>query len=211
MCITKFGHCCLLIEEKGLRILTDPGAWSAGFENLTDIHLVLITHEHPDHLHAESLKAVLQKNPQAKVITNTTVKNILAKEGIAATLLEHGGKTEEHGILLEGLGEKHAVIHSSIPQSQNIGYYINNRFFYPGDALTNPNRPVEILALPVAGPWLTIGAAVEYALAVEPSSCFPVHDGNLKFPGIAHELPAKALGAKGIRFAVPEGNAAMEF
>ena len=28
MKITKFGHCCLLIEENGVRILTDPGTYS---------------------------------------------------------------------------------------------------------------------------------------------------------------------------------------
>ncbi|MBI2623843.1 MAG: MBL fold metallo-hydrolase [Candidatus Liptonbacteria bacterium] len=211
MHITKFGHCCLLIEEKGLRLLTDPGGWSAGFETLTDIHVVLITHEHPDHLHTKSIKTILQKNPEAKIITNTTVRNILEKEGIATTLLEHGAHATEREVFLEAIGERHAVIHSSVPQSQNTGYFINNRLFYPGDALTNPQRPVEILALPVAGPWLTIGEATDYALALSPRACFPVHDGNLKFPGIAHNLPAKALGAKGIRFTVLEGGVPIEF
>ncbi|MBI2052837.1 MAG: MBL fold metallo-hydrolase, partial [Candidatus Ryanbacteria bacterium] len=28
MKITKFGHCCLLIKENGVRILTDPGTYS---------------------------------------------------------------------------------------------------------------------------------------------------------------------------------------
>jgi L-ascorbate metabolism protein UlaG (beta-lactamase superfamily) len=211
MRITKFGHCCLLIEEKGLRMLTDPGAWSAGFENLTDIHVVLITHEHPDHLHAESLKKVLEKNLQAKIITNTAVKNIVAKEGLVAETLEHGQSATEQGVLLEGIGEKHAVIYSAIPQVQNTGYFIGGRLFYPGDALTDPKRAVEILALPVTGPWLTIGESVDYALALKPAACFPVHDGNLKFPGIAHQLPANVLGAKGTRFIVPDGSTPMEF
>lgn len=53
MKITKFGHCCLLIEEKGVRLLTDPGTYSDGFEHLK-VDAVLITHEHQDHLHIES-------------------------------------------------------------------------------------------------------------------------------------------------------------
>ncbi|MCR4328447.1 MAG: MBL fold metallo-hydrolase [Patescibacteria group bacterium] len=210
MRITKFGHCCLLIEEKGLRILTDPGSFSSGFENLTDIHIILITHEHADHLHTESLKTVLQKNPNAKIITNTTVKSILEKEEITSTLLEHGQSSTEKEILFEAIGEKHALIHTSIPQSQNTGYFINNRLFYPGDALTNPERPVEILALPVAGPWVTIGESIDYAITIKPVICFPVHDGNLKSPGIAHRLPTLTLEPKGIRFVIPETEKTIE-
>ena len=37
MNITKLGHCCLLIEEKGLRILTDPGAYSTGQNEIKNI------------------------------------------------------------------------------------------------------------------------------------------------------------------------------
>ncbi len=47
MNITKIGHCCLLIKEQGLTILTDPGTWTTDQNNLTGIDVVLITHEHP--------------------------------------------------------------------------------------------------------------------------------------------------------------------
>jgi L-ascorbate metabolism protein UlaG (beta-lactamase superfamily) len=63
MKITKIGHCCLLIEEKGLRILTDPGAWSEAQNELKNIQLILITHEHQDHFYLDSLKQVLKKQP----------------------------------------------------------------------------------------------------------------------------------------------------
>lgn len=56
MKVTKFGHCCLLIEEEGLRILTDPGSYSTRQNDVQNIDVILITHEHPDHLHIESLK-----------------------------------------------------------------------------------------------------------------------------------------------------------
>ncbi len=70
MKITKFGHCCLLIEEKGVRILTDPGTYSTQQSEVKNIDFVLITHEHADHFHVDSLKALLKNNPQAKVIPN---------------------------------------------------------------------------------------------------------------------------------------------
>ena len=61
MKITKFGHCCLLIETKGKRVLTDPGSYTVeAHSKITDIDYLLFTHEHQDHYHLESLK-VLRK------------------------------------------------------------------------------------------------------------------------------------------------------
>ena len=79
---TKFGHCCLLVEENGVRILTDPGSYSTQQTQVKNIDFVLITHEHEDHLHVDSLKALLENNPQAKIITNKSVGALLEKEGI---------------------------------------------------------------------------------------------------------------------------------
>ncbi len=73
MNIKKIGHCCLLIKTKDLTILTDPGNFSVDQNTITGIDIVVITHEHTDHLHIESLQEVLQNNPQAKVITNSGV------------------------------------------------------------------------------------------------------------------------------------------
>jgi L-ascorbate metabolism protein UlaG (beta-lactamase superfamily) len=47
--ITHYGHACVLAElPDGTRVLFDPGTYSAGFEDLTGLDAVLITHEHPD-------------------------------------------------------------------------------------------------------------------------------------------------------------------
>jgi L-ascorbate metabolism protein UlaG (beta-lactamase superfamily) len=35
--VTKLGHCCLLIETGGLRILTDPGSYSTSQSEVKDI------------------------------------------------------------------------------------------------------------------------------------------------------------------------------
>ena len=82
MKITKFGHCCLLIEENNLRILTDPGNYSTAQNDIKNIDIVLITHEHPDHFHVESLKKLLENNPQAKIITNNGVGALLKELNI---------------------------------------------------------------------------------------------------------------------------------
>ncbi len=200
MNITKLGHCCLLIEEGGLRILTDPGAFSSLQNDVKDIDVLLITHEHQDHLHMESLKTVLQHNPNAILVTNSGVAKLLDVEGIAYQLLEHGGSQTIKNVLFQGFGTDHALLYKTFPVVINTGYFIANRFFYPGDAFTDPGVPVEILALPSAGPWLTLANSVEYAVKLKPKHCFPVHDGMLKNPTLWHRLHELALKPDGIDF-----------
>lgn len=183
MKITKVGHCCLLIEDEGLRILTDPGNFTEGKHPTENIDVVLITHEHADHLHVPSLKAVLKDSPKAKIYTIASVGEILQKESDAAfEILAHGESVTEKNTLIEAYGEQHAIIHKDIPVSFNIGFFIGNRFWYPGDALNEPGKTPELMALPVTGPWLKLSEAVDYARTVKPKKLFAVHDGMIVEP-----------------------------
>lgn len=204
MTITKIGHCCLLIETNGIRILTDPGSYTTGQNELQDIDLVLITHEHGDHVHLESLEIVLEHNPKAVVVTNNAVGKLLEPAAIPYQTVRDGERSDEFGVAIEGIGTKHGVIYQEFGQVENTGYFIADRFFYPGDALTNPGRPVEILALPVAGPWLKLSEAIDYTLELKPTHCFPVHDGMLQHLGSVHRVPEEVLGKQGIQFEVFE-------
>lgn len=185
MKITKYGQCCLLIEVEGKRILTDPGRFSVSQNEVCDIDLILITHEHADHLHAESLNTILQNNPEALVVTNGSVGKILDGLGIKYEILDGNDKAEKLGVELEAYDGKHAEIYKEYGQVQNTGYFIANKLFYPGDAYTEPNMDVEILALPIAGPWCCSADAIAYALRVNPKKVFPVHDWLLNADGIA--------------------------
>lgn len=209
MKITKYGHCCLLIEEGGLRVLTDPGNFSTLQSGARDVDAVLITHEHADHFHVDSVKEVLKNNPKAKVITNAPVAKLLADIGVSATVVGHGESHSERGVTFSGFGTEHALIYLSWGKVENTGYFIGERLFYPGDAFYDPKRPVDVLALPVAGPWCKISEAVDYALAIKPKHVFPVHDGGLKIMGGSHKVPEKILNEAGIRFvAMTEGQTA---
>lgn len=200
MKITKLGHCCLVVEEQGVRVLTDPGAWTEAQHDQRNIDLVLITHEHADHFHLDSLKQVLQHNPQAVVVTNRAVGTLLAAEGIAYVVVEDGQKHAHKDLEIMGHGTDHAPIYPSVPSVINTGYFIGSRLFYPGDALYVPPQPVDVLALPVCGPWLKISEAIDYAKAIKPAHAFPVHDGMLKIFGPFHALPQRELTAAAIAF-----------
>lgn len=211
MKITKLGHCCLLIEENGLRLLTDPGNYSEAQNDLKDIDFVLITHEHQDHLHIDSLKIVLENNPQAKVVTNTAVAKLLDEAEINYDLIADNESQKLGEVVVEALEAEHAEMHKEWPRVLNTGFFIADKLFYPGDALIDPKREVEILALPVAGPWIKIGEAVDYALALKPKHAFPVHDAGLKQPGVAHRVPGTVLPKHGINFEVIEEGQTKEY
>jgi L-ascorbate metabolism protein UlaG (beta-lactamase superfamily) len=211
MKITKFGHCCLLIEEKGLRILTDPGNYTTQQNEVTDIDIILITHEHGDHLHIESVKKIVTNNPGVLIITNKSVAPLLDEAEIPYTLINDKDIMEIKSVLFEAYEEPHAIIHSSLPRVQNSGFFIAKKLFYPGDALIDPQKEIDILALPVAGPWIKISEAIDYALKLKPKKCFPVHDAGLKSPGIAHRIPRQVLAPHNIEFVVIENDSSMEF
>jgi L-ascorbate metabolism protein UlaG (beta-lactamase superfamily) len=212
MKIRKLGHCCLVIETNGKRIMTDPGSYTVDEQvKEKNIDLVLITHEHGDHLHVESLKKILVNNPRAVIITNSGVGKLLDEANIKYEIFE-GKKIKEFlGVELEAHDCRHEEIFEEYGQVQNTGYFIDKKLFYPGDSFYNPGKPVEILALPVAGPWTRIKDFLKYALDVKPEVCFPVHDGGLKSTELTYKLAKMFLTKSGIIFKTFEGDESQEF
>lgn len=187
MRITKFVHACLLVEDGDARLLLDPGAYSAGFEQLTGLTAVLISHQHPDHVDLDRLPALLERNPEAV---------LHADEGTAAQLAERGlpvravraGDVLELGTRVRVVGRDHAVIHPDLPVIPNTGYLVAERFLHPGDAFTVPEAEVELLGLPSGAPWLKAAEAVDYLRAVRPRVVLPIHEAGLSMPAMTYAL-----------------------
>lgn len=205
MQITKLGHCCLLVEDQEVRMLTDPGIFSVEQASaVRNIHFVLITHEHRDHFHIDSLREVLAHNPSARVVTNRAVGLLLRAEGIPHETLVHGEYRSFGGVMVEGFGEWHAEFHSSLPSVENTGFFLGNKLYYPGDSFFLPPKRPEILALPVAGPWMKIAEAIDFALELRPKLAFPVHDAILKDPKLGSRWPGEVLPGKGVEWRILE-------
>jgi L-ascorbate metabolism protein UlaG (beta-lactamase superfamily) len=202
MKVTKLGHCCLIVEIGATRILTDPGNFTSGYESVVDIDIVLITHEHADHLHVPALLQVLAQSPGAVVFANSSVGKLLTEAGISYQLLEGVAETKCGEVTLIAHDAQHEEIYEELGQVQNTGYFIGGELFYPGDAFAVPPYHVPVLALPVAGPWCKVADAVRYALQMKPEKVFPVHDGMLLTEriGSVHAVPKKILAEAGIAF-----------
>ena len=199
MKIKKLGHSCLVIEERDLKILTDPGSFTDTQNEITRINLILITHQHSDHLQIDSVVKVLANNPNVKIITNTEVGEILDKEQIKCEVIENGGSTIVSGVSIDGYGNEHYLLPNMVPV-QNTGYLIAGKLFYPGDAFYNPNRDIQILALPLGGPWVKVQEAINYAKAINPESIFPVHDGMIDSPKDFYKEQTERFKEVGLKF-----------
>lgn len=205
MKITKIGHCCMVLEEGGVKLLIDPGVFTMGQESVMDVDAVLITHEHADHFHLESLKKMLANNPNARVITNRAVGALLGAAAITHEIVGDGERAMVGELSVEGFGTEHGKIYKDLPQVENTGYFVGEKFYFPGDSLHNPNKKVDVLALPVAGPWVKMSEAIDYAKEIHPRVAFPVHDG-FKPDAVWQKWPADILPTLGIDCTIiPDG------
>jgi L-ascorbate metabolism protein UlaG (beta-lactamase superfamily) len=162
--VTHYGHACVLAElPDGTRILFDPGTYSAGFEDLTGLDAVLITHEHPDHHDPDRVPRLAEANLGAPVVTVADVGDPVTVGG-AAVRVQPG---------------EHAVIHADLPAVTNNAYQVGDLLFHPGDSFILPQGPVRILLLPAGGPWMKLGESIDYLRAVAPEIAIPIHQAGL--------------------------------
>ncbi|MDP3988881.1 MAG: MBL fold metallo-hydrolase [bacterium] len=183
MHIQKIGHCCLVIEVGGVRIMTDPGRFTREQVQEKGIDVILITHLHADHLDQETFPEVIAHNPTARIITNTEVAGILLKKGIEAEVLEEG-TLEISGVAIGAHTTAHEHIYDGIVLPKNVGYVVSG-LYIPGDSYTVPDISVDVLALPISAPWGKVAGAIDFARSVGAKRCFPIHDGILSGEGQA--------------------------
>ena len=198
MRLTKFGHSCLLVEEGGARVLLDPGSYSDGFERLEGLTAVCLTHQHVDHLDRDRVRQLLDRNPGVRVVSDEGSAKPLGEAGADVEVVHDGDELELGGLGVAVVGRDHAVIHPDVPVVPNVGYLVGGRLFHPGDAFTEPGRPVEVLAVPAGAPWLKLAEAVDYLRRVGPRVAVPVHEKVLSERGVAtHYRQLEQLGGTG--------------
>ncbi|MFC6091388.1 MBL fold metallo-hydrolase [Saccharothrix lopnurensis] len=172
MHIVHFGHSCLLVGTGGARLLFDPGTFSSGFEQVTGLDAILVTHEHLDHLDADRLPGLRAANPGAPLFAPFDLDG--------ATRVAPGDVLEVAGSTVHVLDAPHEVIHRDLPVPANVGYLVDHgAFYHPGDSLTVPAQRVDVLALPTAAPWMKVSDAADFLAAVSPRRAVPVHEALL--------------------------------
>lgn len=210
MLVTSFSHSCVLVELAGSRILFDPGNLSAGFEGLTDLDAILVTHQHPDHADVARLPALVAANPAAVRYADPQTAAQLNDDGGMGewSVLAPGEEFAVGEVTVRGTGGRHAVIHPDIPVVDNTAYLLDApgtraAFLHPGDSLYIPFERVDVLALPAAAPWMKLSESVDYLRGVNPRRAFPIHQGVLSDAGRGiHNARIGEMAPAGTEFTV---------
>jgi L-ascorbate metabolism protein UlaG (beta-lactamase superfamily) len=176
MRITKFGHACVRLETDGQVVVLDPGGFTEP-EAVDGATAVLITHEHADHYSADHLRRT-----DAPVFTIEAVAAKIREEApdVAERLtVVEPGQQVDVGVPVHVVGEEHAVIHPEMPRFDNSGYLVEvegQKIYHPGDSLTLPPGDVDLLLLPVSGPWLKVSECIDFGRDVGAPRSLAIHD-----------------------------------
>ncbi len=185
MRITKYEHATVMIEEGSSRLVIDPGGFLETLTDFAGITAVVVTHVHPDHCSPANLQGISESNPEVPIYAPAAVATTVP--GVNVVPISPGDVFSHGDFTLEFFGGTHAVIHESIPVIGNVGVFVNDAFYYPGDSFALPDdREVTILAAPLGAPWLKVGDAMDFVLDVAPQYCFGTHDMTLS--AIGHRM-----------------------
>ncbi|MCR6030030.1 MBL fold metallo-hydrolase [Nocardioides sp. zg-579] len=200
MRITKLGHACVRIEHEGTTIVLDPGAFTDP-DAVDGADAVLVTHEHADHYVAETL---LRADAPVYTIEGVAAHVRADAPDLAERLhvVAPGEDFTIGPIAVRAVGELHAVIHPELPRITNSGYLLDlggHKVFHPGDALTGPGEPIDLLLLPVSAPWLKAAEAIDFAREVGAPRNLAIHDRIYSETGLG------VIGGHLDRFLEPTG------
>ncbi len=183
MQLTKFTHACVRLDDGDRSLLVDPGIW-AERDAYDGVDEILLTHQHADHVDVETLVARAATNSSLVVRAPADVLPMLSALGDAAIAVAPGDTFTAAGFTVRVLGGRHADIYDGLPGCDNVGYLLEGRVYHPGDSLVVPETPVELLCLPVSGPWLKLSEALDFVRAVAPARAVPVHEALLSDIGL---------------------------
>lgn len=190
MKLTKYPQSCLLIESENKKILIDPGVISydeSFFEEWKKANVILITHKHADHCHAEVIKRIIN-NEKTKIYSSKEVAE--AYVDLPINIVKTGEIIDSNEIKIEVVKAVHGYIPALKGEKEiheNIGFILNlegKRIYVTSDTLCfNNEYKCDVLCLPVSNHGLVMGPfeAALFAKETEASLIIPLHMDNPTF------------------------------
>jgi L-ascorbate metabolism protein UlaG (beta-lactamase superfamily) len=183
--ITFFGHGSLLLALAGKYIYVDPFGKVADYTKLPKAGLVLITHEHFDHLDPQAL-AALRTDQTVLVVTPAC-----AKQAPGSIVLKNGESCAAAGIPVEAI-PAYNLVHKRQdgqpfhPKGVGNGYILtlgDLRLYIAGDTENIPEmkslQNISVAFLPMNLPYtMTPEMVAEAAKAFRPKILYPYHYGD---------------------------------
>lgn len=177
--ITLIGHSALMFMYGGKVIYSDPISSAADFSKLPKADLILITHEHGDHLDAKAIQAISAE--QTVIAANPGAAKTLPK----ATIIHNGETRTLAGIKIEAV-PAYNLEKSFHPKGNGNGYILSfgdKRVYVAGDTENTPEmkslKQIDIAFLPMNLPYtMTPEMVADAAKAFRPRILYPYHTGN---------------------------------
>ena len=178
--ITFIGHGTLMFTFEDKVIHVDPVTREADYTELPKGDLVLVTHEHGDHLDTKALE-ILSKETTQIVCTETCAERI---EG--GIVMKNGEKIEVIGLDVEAVPAYNIVNERYHPKGKGNGYVMtfgNKRVYVAGDTENTPEmkklKDIDIAFLPMNLPYtMNPEMVADAAKAFKPKVLYPYHFGN---------------------------------
>jgi len=183
--ITFIGHGTLIFTFGGKIIHVDPFSEMADYTKLPKADIILLTHEHRDHLDLKALNPVRTEKTLV-VLTQTCAKQVEGR-----IVMNHGDVKFIEGLKIEAV-PAYNIIHKRDtgqpfhPKGIGNGYIItfgDKRVYVAGDTENIPEmkelKGIDIAFLPMNLPYtMTPEMVADAAKAFKPKILYPYHFGE---------------------------------
>lgn len=183
--ITFIGHASLVLEHGATVIHVDPFGKLADYRTLPKADLVLVTHEHFDHLDREAIAAV--STGETTILCNAAS----AREGLKGIVMKNGDTKKAAGVTVEAV-PAYNIVHTRPdgvpyhPKGVGNGYVLtvgDKRIYIAGDTENIPEmkrlKAIDIAFLPMNLPYtMTPEMAAAAAKSFMPKILYPYHFGD---------------------------------
>ena len=171
MKITRYFQSCLLVEDGGVRILIDPSGHEAGnFDKFGKLDGVLYTHEHMDHFEP-GLAQKFADGGVAIYANASTAKQMKSPPTVVSDNQEFSIKN----LKIQARELPHCLMVSGDAGPQNTGFMVGGRLFHSGDGADLAGLKVEVLAVPISGPDISLKDACDFVKQTSAKIAVPVH------------------------------------
>lgn len=183
--ITFIGHGTLMFEYQGKVVHVDPVSGERDYSKLSKADVILVTHEHGDHLDSKAI-GMIRKGSSWIVLTKACAEKVPG-----GTILKNGEIVAVDGLKIEAV-PAYNIVHKRPdgqpfhPKGSGNGYVINfdkTRVYVAGDTENIPEmaqlKKIDIAFLPMNLPYTMTSEMVAQAARVfEPRILYPYHYGQ---------------------------------
>ena len=183
--ITFIGHGTLMFSFGGKVIHVDPVSREADYGKMEKADLILITHEHGDHLDPQAIELVRTEK------TSIVLTEVCASKISGGVVMKNGEVRNVQGLRIEAVPAYNLVHMSSPgvpfhPKGVGNGYIIsfgNKRVYVAGDTENIPEmkklKNISVAFLPMNLPYtMTPEMVADAARAFKPAILYPYHYGE---------------------------------